>query len=843
MQTLRIALWSFIAVAGVSASAQEGNVKPVAARGAASAELRARQAEISNEVRAAAAAARLESVQTSMAELLFGVQTGAEVGDLDATDLDLEIARFREDEILRAIAVQLESLIELYPDLGPANTARAVLAHIYVHLEEPAKAVPVLREFDPDAATTHDVLQAVLAMPQLDGLAAKMPVLLEGLVAKPVPVQEKIAAVYIAMRLDMPDLARRLLGQIKAGAKGVEDRAAVLLEEADLVARLMLPQPMPVERSPVRMKMFPIDPVAVAMVSPTAVPVADWQRLVGADAASLQEASLRAVDAFRTKAVDLVKDIAPDAMPGLRLMQSVPVHRPVGTDDNVVHPPGIPPVDALPKMPEFVVVGLLHRVANLFPGTRAADLAVAKLHSRRLTRGSDLLDLGAGTITGGRCELGQYRGSVVLLDFWSVANVDSMRERTRMTDLYRSYHPAGLEIVSVSVDDEQSLPAVHAAILKFKLAWPQVFEGAGIYSPLARAYNVVAVPARIVVGRDGRVFEIDPAELTPVKLEQTIQRALQQPKPIDGLRTVDPDDLYGPLSGPSPMPVDAAVARRAGTAGLEPAVQPIDPAGRPVPVDGARRTVGTDGSGVRWTARRVGTVGADTTPVDIDRYIGPAIASRVLMTDSLPPIYTLTSSVRLPSTGYAFEHDSTMKVGDATHVFLSLAAPSETDQVAWMIDTKSLGLALGANPGTAVRIFVKYFIRDAKYGKEPTYKLADELAIDPPDQVVYVGPPMRAQLVTSTTKPPTFALLVSVDVPTSGYTFKVAEVRRSATVTQVLVDLARPARDVAVMPVLQVLQVTAELGTEVAPAIELLARYRETEGGNNSYRLVKSITR
>jgi hypothetical protein len=841
-----------ILAACMAAPAQEGaakNQKPLGARGAPSAALQARQADVTREVRAAAAAAQFAAIKSSMAELLFDHQSQPGLGDLDATDLDKEVARFQEDEILRAIAVQLESFVTQYPDLGVANAARAVLAHIYVHLEQPAKAVPVLREFDLDGATTHDILSAVLAMPQLEGMAARMPAMLEAIVVKPVPVHEKFAAVFVAVRLDMVDLAKRMIVAIEQGAKTIEDQAAVLLEEADLVARLMLPEPLPIDPSPVRMKLFPTDPVAAAMLSPSAVPVDDWRKIVGADAASLRETRLVDAVAFRTKALDLVKHIAPDALPGLRVMQLVPVARPVGLEDTVVQPPGIPPIEALPAMPEFIVVGLLHRAANLYPGTRAAELAAAKLFSRRLTKGTEPLDLDAGTITGGRCTLGQYRGKVVLLDFWSVANPDSMRERPVMLDLHRSYNPVGLEIISVSLDGEDSLPAVHAAVQRFRLAWPQVFEGQGVFSPIARAYDVAALPARIVIGRDGKVFALDPAELTPVRLEGTIQNALRMaPK----LR----EDETGPLSGGSgafrTVGVEGGVGVQppdtsGGVIGVEPPPlpKPIGGLVRPGPIEGSTQPVGTEpASNVRWSARPVGSVGAigGSGVVDVDVYTGPPLSGRVLMTDSLPPIYTLQTSVRVPSGGFTFQHDDTKRVGDATHVYVTLIAPSPSDQVIWVVENKELDLALGATPGSQAHVFVKYFARGGEFLSAPGYKLALSLGVPKPADIGYVGPPIRTQIVVSTTEPPTHAVVAEVDVPTSGYTFKVAEVRRGQNVTQVLLDLVPPAKGVAVMPVLQTLQASAVLGTDVVGRVEVLVRYRETDGGG-SFRLAKTLQR
>ena len=94
--------------------------------------------------------------------------------------------------------------------------------------------------------------------------------------------------------------------------------------------------------------------------------------------------------------------------------------------------------------------------------------------------------------------LEEYRGKVVLVDFWASWCVPCRRSFPWMNDMHAKYGDQGLVIVAVNVDRDS------AAAARFLAEVPAAFrihydnEGA-----VAEAFGVEAMPSSYVIGRDG----------------------------------------------------------------------------------------------------------------------------------------------------------------------------------------------------------------------------------------------------------------------------------------------------------------------------------------------------
>jgi thiol-disulfide isomerase/thioredoxin len=95
-------------------------------------------------------------------------------------------------------------------------------------------------------------------------------------------------------------------------------------------------------------------------------------------------------------------------------------------------------------------------------------------------------------------DLTEYRGKVVLLDFWASWCVPCRRSFPWMNEMQQKYADSGLVIVAVNMDGEP------AAAQEFLDAYPAEFTV--IYNPegnLGKEYGVIAMPSSYVIGRDG----------------------------------------------------------------------------------------------------------------------------------------------------------------------------------------------------------------------------------------------------------------------------------------------------------------------------------------------------
>jgi len=101
--------------------------------------------------------------------------------------------------------------------------------------------------------------------------------------------------------------------------------------------------------------------------------------------------------------------------------------------------------------------------------------------------------------------LDEYKGQVVLLNFWATWCKDCAKEMPEFEKLYQAYEEDGLSVLAIALDKEGRL-AVEAFLKKrnLKLTFPILLDSDG---RIARAYRLAWVPVTIVVGRGGEIIE------------------------------------------------------------------------------------------------------------------------------------------------------------------------------------------------------------------------------------------------------------------------------------------------------------------------------------------------
>ena len=70
-----------------------------------------------------------------------------------------------------------------------------------------------------------------------------------------------------------------------------------------------------------------------------------------------------------------------------------------------------------------------------------------------------------------------------------------------VVELHEKYHPKGFEIVGINMDKDQR--PMEQMVHRFKMPWPQYFDGKGWATKFAVDYNVTAIPAVWLVDKKG----------------------------------------------------------------------------------------------------------------------------------------------------------------------------------------------------------------------------------------------------------------------------------------------------------------------------------------------------
>jgi peroxiredoxin len=104
-------------------------------------------------------------------------------------------------------------------------------------------------------------------------------------------------------------------------------------------------------------------------------------------------------------------------------------------------------------------------------------------------------------LTGKTLKLSDYRGKVVLLDFWATWCEPCREEIPQFVELQNKLGDQGFQIIGVSMDDGPQ--PVRDFYRKFRMNYPVVMGNAKI----GELYGgVLGLPIAFVIGRDGRIY-------------------------------------------------------------------------------------------------------------------------------------------------------------------------------------------------------------------------------------------------------------------------------------------------------------------------------------------------
>jgi peroxiredoxin len=170
-------------------------------------------------------------------------------------------------------------------------------------------------------------------------------------------------------------------------------------------------------------------------------------------------------------------------------------------------------------------IKLLEQLKRDFPETergKSTDQTIAVLRKQsELAVGKKFPDFDEKDLEGKPLSLGQYKGKVVLVDFWATWCGPCIGELPHVLEAYEKHHANGFEIVGISLDsDREKL----TGFMKEKgMTWAQYFDGNGWQTKLAQAYGVNSIPATYLLDREGVIIARD---LRGEALEQAVGKAL-----------------------------------------------------------------------------------------------------------------------------------------------------------------------------------------------------------------------------------------------------------------------------------------------------------------------------
>ena len=157
------------------------------------------------------------------------------------------------------------------------------------------------------------------------------------------------------------------------------------------------------------------------------------------------------------------------------------------------------------------------RIAAMITREEEADKAKDAL------KGTAFADFDEKDIDGNPISVANYKGKVVLVDFWATWCGPCVGEMPNVIKTYGKYHDKGFEIIGVSLDQDKD--KLTSFIKENKMPWPQFFDGQGWQNKLAVKYGIQSIPSNYLIGKDGKIIDM---ELRGDALDDAVGKALTQ---------------------------------------------------------------------------------------------------------------------------------------------------------------------------------------------------------------------------------------------------------------------------------------------------------------------------
>ena len=139
------------------------------------------------------------------------------------------------------------------------------------------------------------------------------------------------------------------------------------------------------------------------------------------------------------------------------------------------------------------------KIKNCLLGVTLSVIAPTTLAASGLT-GSPAPDFALKSSTGENLRLSEYRGDVVMINFWATWCGPCRQEMPLLDELYTRYERVGFSLLGVNIDDDSQ--RAMDMISDLGVTFPVLFDDR---KEVSKLYQVDAMPVTVLVDREGSV--------------------------------------------------------------------------------------------------------------------------------------------------------------------------------------------------------------------------------------------------------------------------------------------------------------------------------------------------
>jgi len=133
-------------------------------------------------------------------------------------------------------------------------------------------------------------------------------------------------------------------------------------------------------------------------------------------------------------------------------------------------------------------------------------------------------DFALTDLSGKTVRLSDFKGKVVLLDYWATWCVPCREAIPDFVELQKQYAEEGFTLLGISLDEEGAA-VVKPFAQEFGITYPVLIGN----TQVSAAYGgIQALPTAFLIGRDGRILETFVGDRAKADFERAIRSALQR---------------------------------------------------------------------------------------------------------------------------------------------------------------------------------------------------------------------------------------------------------------------------------------------------------------------------